>query len=245
MCLKKIFAFLTICLAIVGCSKHDPILPGERYDIFDNSDIKVIDKDVPALSDTVKNIYGDSDCDYTQDEKNTILLGDKKIFRGIVTDNSVKNNQKPICVGNFLYTGLSTGEVIKLNTKNNQIVWTTDVYKETNLTGGSGVVDIVARIGADKNFVYAGGLGDAFCKLKSINGDKVWCVNISVPVDFILIDDFAFVVGADNNLYAINTTDGSVYWKTNVEKQKTPKYDGTNIIVGREKINYSNGKIVK
>lgn len=236
---------MTICLAIVGCSKHDPILPGERYDIFDNSDIKVIDKDVPALSDTVKNIYGDSDCDYRQDEKNTILLGDKKIFRGIATDNSVKNNQKPICVGNFLYTGLSTGEVIKLNTKNNQIVWTTDVYKETNLTGGSGVVDIVARIGADKNFVYAGGLGDAFCKLKSINGDKVWCVNISVPVDFILIDDFAFVVGADNNLYAINTVDGSVYWKTNIEKQKTPKYDGTNIIVGREKINYSNGKIVK
>lgn len=234
-----------ICLAIVGCSKHDPILPGERYDIFDNSDIKVVDKDVPVLSDTVKNIYGDSDCDYTQDEKNTILLGDKKIFRGVATDNSVKNNQKPICVGSFLYTGLSTGEVIKLNTKNNQIVWVADVYKETNLTGGSGVVDIVARIGADKNFVYAGGLGDAFCKLKSNNGDKVWCVNISVPVDFILIDDFAFVVGADNNLYAINTVDGSVYWKTNIEKQKTPKYDGTNIIVGHEKINYSNGKIVK
>lgn len=243
--LKKIFAFFAICLAIAGCSKHDPILPGERYDIFDNSDIMVVDKDVPALSDTVKNIYGDSDCDYRQDEKNTIWLGDKKIFRGITTDNSVKNNQKPICVGNFLYTGLSTGEAVKLNKNTGQLVWVTDVYKETNLTGGSGVVDVVARIGMDKNFVYAGGLGDAFCKLKSNNGDKVWCVNISVPVDFILIDDFAFVVGSDGNLYAINTNDGSVYWKTKVKKQKTPKYDGTNIIVGHEKINYSNGKIVK
>ena len=243
--LKKVFAFFMICLAMAGCSKHDPILPGERYEIFGNSDIKTVDKDLPALSDTAKNIYGDSDCDYRQDEKNTIWLGDRKVFRGIATDNSVKNNQKPICVGNFLYTGLSTGEVIKLNRNNNQIVWVTDVYKETNLTGGSGVVDIVARVGVDKNFVYVGGLGDAFCKLKSTNGDKVWCVNISVPVDFILIDDFAFVVGSDNNLYAINTADGSVYWKTKVKKQKTPKYDGTNIIVGREKINYSNGEIVK
>lgn len=232
-------------LAIAGCSKHDPILPGERYEIFSNSDIKVVDKDVPTLSDTAKNIYGDSDCEYRQDEKNTIWLGDKKIFRGIATDNSVKNNQKPICVGNFLYTGLSTGETIKLNKNTGQIIWVADVYKETNLTGGSSVVDIVARIGVDKNFVYAGGLGDAFCKLKVNNGDKIWCVNISVPVDFILIDDFVFVVGADNNLYAINTSDGSVYWKTKVKKQVSPQYDGTNIIVGRERINYSNGKIVK
>ena len=234
-----------VCLVIAGCSKHDPILPGERYDIFGNSDINVIERQVPALSDTAKNIYGDADCDYKQDDKNTIWFGDRKIFRGIVTDNYVKNNQQPICVGNFLYTGLSTGEVIKLNRNNSQVVWVNDVYKENNLTGGSGVVDIVARIGVDKNFVYAGGLGDAFCKLKSTNGDKVWCVNISVPVDFILIDDFAFVVGADNNLYAINTSDGSVYWKTKVKKQVSPQYDGTNIIVGREKINYSNGEIVK
>ena len=236
---------MTVCLVIIGCSKHDPILPGERYDIFGKSDIDIVDKDIPQLSDASKNIYGDTDCDYKQDDKNVIWSGDKKIFRGIATDNYVKNNQRPICVGNFLYTGLSTGEVIKLNTKNNQIVWGADVYKETNLTGGSGVVDIVARIGADKNFIYAGGLGDAFCKLKSINGDKVWCVNISVPVDFILVDDFAFVVGADNNLYAISTSDGSVYWKTKVKKQVSPQYDGTNIIVGREKINYSNGEIVK
>ena len=243
--MKNIFAFLLCVVAITGCAKHDPILPGERHDIFDSTDIVVENKSVPKLAEAQKDIYGDADCAYTQDNKNTIYLGDKKVFKGIAMDNSVKNNQKPICVGNFLYTGLSTGEVIKLNTKNNQILWMTDVYKETSLTGGSGIIDIVARVGADKNFVYVGGLGDAFCKLKSSNGDKVWCVNISVPVDFMLIDDFAFVVGADNNLYAINTADGSVYWKTNVKKQMTPKYDGTNIIVGREKINYSNGEIVK
>ena len=228
---------------MVGCSKKDPILPGERHDIFGVSDVVVTNKNVPVLSESVKNIYGNEVCDYTQDATNTIWLGDKKIYKGIATDNCVKSNQKPICVDDFIYTGLSTGEVIKINTRNKQVAWISDVYKETNWTGGSLVVDIVARIGVDKNFVYAGGLGDAFCKLKTSNGDKVWCVEISVPVDFILVDDFAFVVGADNNLYAINVNDGSVYWKTKVRRQKSPQYDGNSIIVGREKIDYTNGKI--
>ncbi len=232
-------------MAILGCSKRDPILPGERHDIFDDTEVNVVGKTVAQLSDKSKNIYGDADCEYSQDEKNTIWFENKKVFKGISTDNSVKNNQRPICVGNFIYTGLSTGEVIKLNKNNRQVVWTTDVYKQMSLTGGSVIVDIVARVGIDKNFVYVGGLGDAFCKLKSINGDKVWCLNISVPVDFILVDDFAFVVGADNNLYAINTSDGTVYWKTKIKKQVSPQYDGNNIIVGREKINYSNGEIIK
>ena len=232
-------------LAVYGCSKRDPILPGERHDIFGAENIKIVNKSVPVLSESAKNIYGIESCDFTQDATNTIWNGDKKVFKGFATDDLVKNNQRPVCVDNFVYTGFSNGEIIKLNTNNNHVVWTADVYKENTLTGGSRIVDIVARVGVDKNFVYAGGLGDAFCKFKNINGNKVWCTNISVPVDFILIDDFAFVIGADSNLYAINVNDGSVYWKTKVKKQVAPKYDGQRIIVGREEINYTDGKIVK
>ncbi len=243
--LKKIIAFLLCIIVLYACSKRDPVLPGERFDIFGNTEIRPVDKSLPQLSDTAKNIYGNSVCNYTQNDKNVIFMGDKKVFKGIATDNFVKNNQKPICVDDFIYTGLSTGEIVKINARNNKLVWATDVFKETNLTGGSGVVDIVARVGFDKNFVYAGGLGDAFCKLKSFDGNKIWCLNISVPVDFILVDNFAFVVGADNNLYAINVLDGSVYWKTEIKKQMVPQYDGQYIIIGKEKINYSNGEIVK
>ena len=226
-----------------GCSKRDPILPGERHDVFVNTDIKVVDKDVPILSESVKNVYGKENCNFTQDATNTIWNGDRKVFKGFSTDDSVKSNQKPVCVDNFVYTGFSNGEIIKLNSINGRVIWMADVFKENTLTGGSSIVDIVARIGVDRNYVYAGGLGDAFCKLKDIDGDKIWCVNISVPVDFILVDDYAFVVGADNNLYAIDVRDGTVYWKTKIKKQVVPKYDGQYIIVGREKINYQNGQI--
>lgn len=220
-------------------------MPGVRHDIFDNTDIEVENKEVPVLSETAKEIYGDKDCEYKQDTLNNIYAGDKKIYTGFAMDSVVKSNQSPVCSGQFVYTGFSTGEVVKINTKTKTVVWIADVYRGNNLTGGAAVVDIVAHVGLDKNYVYAGGLGDAFCKLNANNGNKIWCVNISVPVDFIMVDNFAFVVGTDNNLYAINTDNGSVYWRTTIKKQYIPKYDGKNIIVGRETINYKNGLLIE
>lgn len=229
-----------------GCSKHDPILPGVRHEIFDNGDIAVANKNIPELSTVEKNIYGDADCDYRQDATNTIWHGDKKVYTGFAGNTTVKTNQTPICVNNFIFTGLSNGSVIKLNKNNKRIIWQSDVYKENVFTGGSAIVDIIARVGYDNNgYIYAGGLGDAFCKLNANNGNKVWCVDISVPVDFIIVDNFAFVVGGDNNLYAINTKDGTVYWKSEIKKQIKPKYDGKIITVGKQRINYTDGSIIK
>ena len=66
-----------------------------------------------------------------------------------------------------------------------------------------------------------------------------------MPTDFIIVDDFAFVVGGDNNLYAIDTKTGSVYWKTEIEKQKKPIFEDGLIRVGKQKINYKDGSIKK
>jgi len=228
--------------ALSACSKHDPILPGVRHDVFDNNDITVKNMAVPELSQNIKNISGDADCPYRQDGTNTIWNGDKKIFSGFAPENTVKNSQSPICKNEFIYTGFSTGEVVKINTSTNRLVWATDVFRANNLTGGASMVDIVAHVGVDDKYVYAGGLGDAFCKLNAKNGDKIWCINISVPTDFIMVDDFVFVVGTDNNLYAINAQNGDVYWSHEVKKQTKPKYDGKNIIVGHQKIDYKTGK---
>ena len=240
--MKKILGFLLCALAIASCSKHDPILPGIRNDVFDSYEINVKNQELPKLSDSVTNMSGDKDCDYHQDAQNVIWLADKKIWTGFATNNAVKSGQSPICDGIFIYTGFSTGEVIKVNTANRKLVWSVDVYRANNLTGGASMVDIVAQVGLDGKHVYAGGLGDAFCKLNANTGNKIWCLNISVPVDFIMVDDFIFVVGTDNNLYAINKQNGDVYWKSEIKKQVKPRYDGKNIVVGRQKINYKNGQ---
>ena len=240
--MKKLTVFLLCALVVCACSKRDPILPGERSDIFDSYEVNVKNQELPDLGTEITNISGDKDCEYRQDAQNVIWSGDKKIWSGFSTNNAVRSEQSPICDGRFVYTGLSTGEVVKVNTANRQMVWASDVYRANNLTGGASVVDVVAHVGLDGKYVYAGGLGDSFCKLNAYNGNKLWCVNISVPVDFIMVDDFVFVVGTDNNLYAINKQNGDVYWKSEIKKQIKPKYDGKNIIIGRQKINYKNGQ---
>ena len=243
--MKKIFLFLITLFAISACSKHDPILPGVRNDIFDNNDVVVLNRELPELSENETNISGEKDCLYRQDFSNVIWNGDKKIWSGFATSNPVKSNQSPICDGDYIYTGLSTGEAIKLNVKTSHPVWTTDVYRANNLTGGASMVDIIAHVGLDGKYLYVGGLGDAFCKLKSENGNRVWCKNISVPVDFIMVDDFIFVVGTDNNLYAINKNDGNVYWKTEIKTQLKPIYHKKIITVGKQRINAKDGSIKK
>ena len=243
--MKKIFVILLCVLVVSACSKHDPILPGVRTDVFDNNDVDVLGMEISTLSGGLKNIYGDSPCDYRQDENNIIWSGDSKIYIGFPVDTYVRGKQSPVCVGRFVYAGLSTGEVVKINPKTKHIVWTTDVYRGNNLTGGSNVVDIVARVGVDGNYVYAGGLGDAFCKLNANNGNRIWCLDISVPVDFIIVDNFAFVVGNENKLYAINTDNGKIYWATDIKKQSQPQYKDNMIIVDKQKMNYTNGELVK
>ena len=243
--MKKINLFLLCVFAISACSKHDPILPGVRNDIFDNNEVVVQNKNIPDLSGSMINISGDENCEYRQDASNTIFKGDKKIWSGFATSTAVKSNQSPICMGEFIYTGLSTGEVVKINTNTKKTIWVSDVYRANNLTGGASIIDIVAHVGLNGKYVYAGGLGDAFCKLNAQNGEKSWCLNISVPVDFIMVDDFIFVVGTDNNLYSINKNSGDVYWKTEIKKQVKPIYKDKFIIVGKQAINYKNGMIEK
>ncbi len=243
--MRKYFAILLLMMfGAVGCAKHDPVLPGTRVDIFGDGDVVIENLDVPELSNAAKNISGDDICNYRQDANNTIWNGNNKIFSGFATDSVVRSNQSPICDGGFIYTGLTTGEVVKIDAKSKRVIWVADVFRASNLTGGASVVDIVAHVGVDGNFIYAGGLGDAFCKLKKQTGDKIWCLNISVPVDFIMVDDFIFVVGTDNYLYAINGKNGKIHWRTSVKSQVKPIYENNHIIVGNLKINSKDGAVI-
>ena len=229
---------------LTGCDTRDPILDGVRTPIFDTENITVLDKTISDLpKDSVK--INNTDCKYTQDTKNTIWDGKRKIFSGFATNNFVQTQQKPVCSGKYVYAGLTTGEVIKINPKNREIIWIADIYRASNMTGGASIVDIVAPIIPHNKAVYAGGLGDAFCKIDATSGAKKWCKNISVATPFIIAGNYAFVVSADNYLYAINTSQGDIYWRTEIKSQAAPTYESGVLRVGKLQINAADGKIIK
>lgn len=243
--MHKFGAFLLISLvAVTACSKKDPVLPGDRTAIFASNDIVVTNTDVPNLSDDIA-IAIPQNCPYTQDSSNVIWDGDKKVFSGFPTSNSVKSSQKPICSGNYIYAGLTTGEVVKINRQTRNVEWVADVYRTSNMTGGASVTDIVAPLVIRGGYIYAGGIGDAFCKIQRSNGTKQWCVYVGTGVGFIVDNHVAFMVGTDNNLYAINTNNGNIYWRTPVKAQKSPVYKDKIITVGKEQFNAENGELIK
>ena len=233
------------CCAILGaCDKHDPILPGERTSIFDTATVKLADTQITSLPESAFEMP-ETDCPYRQDSSNTIWNGERKIFTGFPTTNSVKNNAIPVCSGKFVYAGLTTGELIKINPKNRQIVWIADIYRASNMTGGASVLDIVAPIVVRDSFVYVAGLGDAFCKINATSGVKKWCTEIATAKPFIIAGDAIFVVSTDSKLYALRDRDGAAYWSADVEKQSTPKYENAVLSIGKQKFDAKTGKKIK
>lgn len=234
-------AFVLSCLVLVGaCSKHDPILPGDRSAIFSGSRVRVLNTPIENLPENIDAQVA-TKCPYRQDASNIIWDGERKIFSGFSTPNSVQSSQTPVCDGKYVYAGLTTGELVKINPKTRVIAWIADIYRPSNLTGGASVVDITAPIVVRGDVVYAGGLGDAFCKINASSGAKKWCADIGVGTAFIVTDDASFVVSTDGNLYAIRNSDGAAYWRTAVKKQVAPQYANGIITVGREKFDAKNG----
>jgi len=222
-----------------ACSKQDPILPGDRESIFGSTAVAVAGKEIATTPVAVSlKTY---ECSYTQDSSNVIWDGENKIFSGFPTSNCVKSDQKPVSDGKHIYAGLTTGELIKVNPKTRNVEWVADIYRESNLTGGAAVLDIIAPIVLHENHVYVGGLGDAFCKINKSNGTKRWCAYISVGIPFELTNSFAFVVSTDKHLNAINLDTGEIYWRTAVKKAVTPVLRDDIIIVGRQGFRISDG----
>lgn len=241
---KKI-AFLLMGFGLLAaCSSHDPILPGTRTSIFNTTSVRAADTEIKSLPETAFEMQV-TDCPYRQDSSNTIWNGERKIFAGFPTTNSVENDAKPVCSGKFIYAGLTTGELMKINTGTRAIVWIADIYRPSNMTGGASVLDIVAPIVIRGSDVYAGGLGDAFCKINAGSGAKKWCAEIGTAKPFIIANDVIFVVATDNKLYALRDSDGAAYWNAEIEKQSTPKYDNGIITVGHEKFDGVSGKKIK
>lgn len=236
---------IAICciLGLGACDKHDPILPGTRSAIFNSSRLDIKNQTISDIPETA-HIVNNTNCPYTQDSKNVIWNGERRIFSGFPTNNTVKNDMQPVCSDGYVYAGLTTGELVKVNPKNRQVAWIADIYRPSNLTGGASMVDIIVSPVLYNGAVYVGGLGDAFCKVSASSGNKIWCTEISVARPFVIAGNYAFVVATDSNLYAIKTSDGSIMWRTEVSKQATPIYDSGVITVGREKINVADGKII-
>jgi outer membrane protein assembly factor BamB len=232
------------CACIGGCAKHDPVLPGVRAPVFADDEAAVLDVEVPvsvleaAWARKTAPAPAGPGASYEQTPENEIyeIAADgarRKIFGGFPAAAHVDCARAPVSAGGFVYAGLSTGEVVKVAPRARAAKWTADVFKPSAMTGGAGILDIVAPVVVDGANVYAAGLGGAFCKLRNSDGAKVWCAWVSSALPFSVYGGLALLASADGRIYAFNTGDGSVYWRRDAACAARPELarDGDDFIV--------------
>lgn len=242
--MRRIACLMGLVLMMGACAKHDPILPGERTAIFDSGAPVVLGLRIDELPRQAFSAPA-VECPYSQDASNVIWRGGKKIFSGFPTSNSVKSAARPVCDGKYVYAGLTTGELVKINPASRGVVWIADIYRDSNMTGGSSILDIVAPVVVRGDAVYAGGLGDAFCRLDAARGTKKWCVGVGTAHPFVIVGDAIFMAATDGALYALRTSDGAIYWRSELKWTDAPVYDDGVITVDGQRFDAATGRAMK
>jgi len=228
-------------------------LPGERHSVFNTNRMTILDKPVPDSALGEIRQPPAQTAKYRQDSNNVIWrisdAGEIRIFSGFPTAAHIAGDRHPTLTDRYLFAGLSTGEVVKIDRNAEEVAWVADIFRASAMTGGSTILDIVAPIVVDGNrFVYAGGLGNAFCRLNFKTGARMWCTGIGVGVPFISRTGVSYVVATDNHLYAIDNRNGNVFWRTELRAQARPELRRTAagnpiILVGNERVDALTGEI--
>ena len=204
---------LLICLLVGACSKSDPILEGNRTPVFRSVYVEASEVYESDLGEPLNPVP----CDFKIDANNQIWRGNHRIFAGIPTESEIKREKYVACRGRYIYAGLSTGELIKVDYVTRDLAWVTDVFVQNHPTSNILFVDIIATPVVNGEFIYAGGLGNAFCKVRDKDGSKVWCAPIAVK-DIVKSTANYNVVLADDGVEYVVSNDGKVYLRREAKK---------------------------
>jgi len=202
-------------LFIAACSKSDPILEGERSPVFRPAYVEVTDVHDSDLGTPLIP----EPCNFKIDSNNQIWHGNTRIFAGLPTESEIRSEKSPACRGRFVYAGLSTGELVKIDFKTRDLAWISDIFVENHPTANILFVDVIARPVINGDFIYVGGLGNAFCKIRDRDGSKIWCVPIPVRDIVKSTENYNLILSAEGKEYVVSA-DGRVYLRTPLASNK-------------------------
>ncbi|MDR2268966.1 MAG: PQQ-like beta-propeller repeat protein [Rickettsiales bacterium] len=217
-------------------------MEGTRIPIFKRAEMVILNKKIDDIGQPLapagdKDDKSSSACDYTIDSSNQIWRQGRRIFAGLPTVSEIRISKKVICNGGFVYAGLSTGELVKVDAATRELAWTADIFAENLPTGGAPFLDVTAAPVYNGGFVYAGGLGGAFCKLRDSDGKKIWCLPVAVQEIIASTQKFNWILTTDGEVLAVST-DGKIYWKAKVGRGGRHTDDSKECVMG---LNISDG----
>ena len=143
-------------------------------------------------------------------------------------ETSVLGLPSPAYAEGLVVAGFASGELVALRADGGSVAWA-DSLAATR--GRTSLIDLSAIHGApviDQGAVFASGLGGLTVALDLRSGRRLWEREVGSAETPWLAGDWLFLLASDNDVVALNRTDGSLAWITplpsfqDAEKQRDP-----------------------
>jgi outer membrane protein assembly factor BamB len=149
-------------------------------------------------------------------------------FQGTDAQTLVLGMPSPAYADGLVVAGFGSGDLACLRAESGTVSWSDAL---TAPHGGASLLDFAAIVGLPviaEGQVYAAGLGGLLVALDLRSGRRLWEREVASEQTPWVAGDWLFVLTPDQHLGAINRTDGTVAWATQLPQFQNPKKkDGT------------------
>ncbi len=135
-------------------------------------------------------------------------------FNGVPEAGGVIGATDPAVAGGVVVVPFSSGELVGVDIKTGNGLWTEQMARASNNYAVTGLSDITGSPVIEDGIVYASGITNRTAALNLKTGAKVWDQPIGSAHTPLVSGNAVFVVDLDDNLYAIDRKGGDVIWTT-------------------------------
>jgi len=145
-------------------------------------------------------------------------------YPGIPESASVLSAASPAVAGGTVVVPYSSGEVIAFDAGSGTPKWADAIIRSTRTLAVSGLTDVAASPVIYDGVVYATGVSGRTIAVRLANGQRLWEQSIGSASTPAVSGNALFLVDLQDNMVALNRTDGTVFWRTALPVVRKKKF---------------------
>jgi outer membrane protein assembly factor BamB len=145
-------------------------------------------------------------------------------YAGIPESAGVLSAASPAVSAGIVVVPYSSGEVIAFDAASGKLKWADAVVRSTRTLAVSGLTDVAASPVIYDGVVYATGIAGRTIADRLSSGERLWEQSIGSASTPAVSGNSLFIVDLDDNLVAINRTNGDVFWRSALPAAKKKRF---------------------
>jgi outer membrane protein assembly factor BamB len=145
-------------------------------------------------------------------------------YAGIPETAGVLSAASPAVSGGTVVVPYSSGEVIAFDAESGDLNWADAVVRSTRTLAVSGLTDVAASPVVYDGIVYATGVSGRTIAVRLSDGERIWEQNIGSASTPAVSGNAIFIIDLQDNLVALNRSDGSAFWRTALPVVRKKKF---------------------